>query len=185
MNKKVLTLCAGFLLAGSLSAVAQYCPLNGEVNYRSRLVKAAELDATFQNVKAINQEYYYQLQVDPETLDMVGEGSPANVEDTYVLAVERDYSTGKLYLTAKKVEDAVLTHTLWKISVTDQTPGGRHYTYVNKETGFELSFDHMNALNVQNLVLPQMGIIIFRQVLQMRPTNSLLPTMVGRLKKML
>ncbi len=146
MNKKVLTLCAGFLLAGSLSAVAQYCPLNGEVNYRSRLVKAAELDATFQDVKAINQEYYYQLQVDPTTLDMVGEGSPANVEDTYVLAVERDYSTGKLYLTAKKVEDAVLTHTLWKISVTDQTPGGRHYTYVNKETGFELSFDHMNAL---------------------------------------
>ena len=146
MNKKVLTLCAGFLLAGSLTAVAQYCPTNGEVNYRSRLVKAAELDATFQDVKAINQEYYYQLQVDPETLDMVGEGSPANVEDTYVLAVERDYSTGKLYLTAKKVEDAVLTHTLWKISVTDQTPGGRHYTYVNKETGFELSFDHMNAL---------------------------------------
>ena len=41
MNKKVLTLCAGFLLAGSLTAVAQYCPQNGEVDYRTRLVKSA------------------------------------------------------------------------------------------------------------------------------------------------
>ena len=140
MNKKVLTLCAGFLLAGSLTAVAQYCPTNGEVNYRTRMVKAAELDATFKDVNAINQNYWYQLEVDPETLD------GGATDDTYVLSVERDYSTGKLYLTAKKVTDAVLTHTLWQIKVTDQTPGGRYYTYVNKETGFELSFDHMNAL---------------------------------------
>ena len=140
MNKKVLTLCAGFLLAGSLTAVAQYCPTNGEVNYRTRMVKAAELDATFKDVNAINQNYWYQLEVDPETLD------GGVTDDTYVLSVERDYSTGKLYLTAKKVTDAVLTHTLWQIKVTEQTPAGRYYTYVNKETGFELSFDHMNAL---------------------------------------
>ena len=31
MNKKVLTLCAGFLLAGSLTAVAQYSDCSGSV----------------------------------------------------------------------------------------------------------------------------------------------------------
>ena len=56
MNKKVLTLCAGFLLAGSLTAVAQYSP--AQIDYRSRLVKSADLDATFQDVNKINQEYY-------------------------------------------------------------------------------------------------------------------------------
>ena len=68
MNKKVLTLCAGFLLAGSLTAAAQVCPQDGEFPYRSREVKSAKLDARLQNVKEINQEYYYQLQVNPESL---------------------------------------------------------------------------------------------------------------------
>ena len=63
MNKKVLTLCAGFLLAGSLTANAQYCPEDGEVAYRTRSVKAAMLDKGFQDVTKINSEYYYQLQV--------------------------------------------------------------------------------------------------------------------------
>ena len=144
MNKKVLTLCAGFLLAGSLTAVAQYCPQNGEVDYRTRLVKAAALDATFQDVKKINQEYYYQLEVDPLTLGW----SEQNKEDapTFVLVVERDYSTGKLYLTAQDVTKATLTHSLWQIKVTDRSANGRVYTYINKETGYELTFDHTNAL---------------------------------------
>ena len=82
MNKKVLTLCAGFLLAGSLTAVAQYCPQNGEVDYRTRLVKSAELDATFKDVYKINQEYYYQLEVDPATLP-VGEEQSQKENVTY------------------------------------------------------------------------------------------------------
>ena len=40
MNKKVLTLCAGFLLAGSLTAAAQVCPNDGEFPYRTRMVKS-------------------------------------------------------------------------------------------------------------------------------------------------
>ena len=146
MNKKVLTLCAGFLLAGSLTAVAQYCPTNGEVDYRTRLVKAAELDATFQNVYQINQEYYYQLEVDKNTLPLSDEQKKGNV--TYVLAVERDYSTGKLYLTAQPITKTTLTHSLWKIKVTDRSANGRVYSYINKETGFELTFDHTNALQI-------------------------------------
>ena len=147
MNKKVLTLCAGFLLAGSLTAVAQYCPQNGEVDYRTRLVKSAELDATFKDVYKINQEYYYQLEVDPATLP-VGEEQGQKENVTYVLSVERDYSTGKLYLTAQPITKTTLTHTLWKIKVTDRSANGRVYSYTNLETGFELTFDHTNALQI-------------------------------------
>ena len=142
MNKKVLTLCAGFLLAGSLTAAAQVCETNGNFDYRSRMVKSAMLDATLNEVKAINQEYYYQLQVNPASLGLTtGE---------FVLTAERDYSTGKIYLTAQKSTNATLTHSLWKITVKDRTVNGRVYVFENKETGFELSFDHMNALQYSN-----------------------------------
>ena len=140
MNKKVLTLCAGFLLAGSLTATAQVCETNGEFPYRSREVKSAMFDKYLQDVKAINQEYYYQLQVNPGNL----KGAAAT--DEYVLTAERDYSTGKIYLTAQKSNEATMTHSLWKITVKDRTVNGRVYVFVNKETGYELSFDHMNAL---------------------------------------
>ena len=136
MNKKVLTLCAGVLLASSLDVVAQYSP--AQINYRSRLVKSAKLDATFSVVNKINQEYYYQLEVNPVSLGVTN--------GTYVLVAERDYSTGKIYLTAQDITKATLTHSLWKIKVTDRSANGRVYTYVNKETGFELAFDHTNAL---------------------------------------
>ena len=142
MNKKVLTLCAGFLLAGSLTAVAQYSP--AQIDYRSRLVKSAALDATFQNVYKINQEYYYQLEVNPES---VGWGKD-EYAGHFVLTAERDYSTGKIYLTVMPIEKATLTHSLWQIKVLDRSVNGRVYTYVNKETGFELTFDHTNALQL-------------------------------------
>ena len=140
MNKKVLTLCAGFLLAGSLTATAQVCETNGEFPYRSREVKSAMFDKHLMDVKAINQEYYYQLQVNPGNL------KGATATDEYVLTAERDYSTGKIYLTAQKSNEATMTHSLWKITVKDRTVNGRVYVFVNKETGYELSFDHMNAL---------------------------------------
>ena len=126
------------LLAGSFPVAAQFCPTDGEVPYRTRFVKAAALDANISGVKKINQEYYYQLQVNPESLGLT--------DGTYVLVAERDYSTGKIYLTAQDVEKATLTHSLWKIKVTDRSANGRVYTYVNKETGYELAFDHTNAL---------------------------------------
>ena len=151
MNKKVLTLCAGFLLAGSLTAAAQVCPQNGEFPYRSRMVKSAMLDVTLQDVNKINQEYYYQLQVNPESLKLT------DADGEFVLTAERDYSTGKIYLTAQKSNNATLTHSLWKITVKDRTVNGRVYVFKNKETGFELSFDHMNALQCD----PTTGFIEF------------------------
>ena len=158
MNKKVLTLCAGFLLAGSLTAVAQYCPTNGEVDYRTRLVKAAKLDATFQDVKKINPEYYYQLEVNPESLAS-SRNDDATPEGTFVLTAERDYSTGKIYLTAQRITNATLTHSLWKIKPVGQPSNGQRFVYENLETGYVLTFDHTNALQA-NPVAGEEDIII-------------------------
>ena len=143
MNKKFSTLMALALLAGSFPVAAQFCPQDGEVPYRTRFVKAAALDDHISGVKKINQEYYYQLEVNPESLATADGTTP---EGTFVLVAERDYSTGKIYLTAQEISKATLTHSLWQIKVTDRSANGRVYTYVNKETGYELAFDHTNAL---------------------------------------
>ena len=155
MNKKFSTLVAGILLAGSLPVAAQYCPINGEIAYRSREVKAATLDKGLMDVYSINENYYYQLQVNPASLSTAAENS----KEDYVLTVERDYSTGKLYLTAQKVTEATLTHSLWQIKVQGREVNSRVYKYVNKETGFELTFDHTNAIKVTNGVDDQGGAI--------------------------
>ena len=143
MNKKFSTLMALALLAGSLPVAAQYCPQDGEVPYRTRMVKSAKLDRYFKDVYEINENYWYQLQVDPATLTKKDGTNPSG---EYVLTVERDYSTGKLYLTARSSTNAVLTHSLWKIKANGRDVNGRTYTFVNKETGFELTYDHYNAL---------------------------------------
>ena len=135
MNKKVLTLSAALLLAGSLTAVAQ-TDVKGVLTYRSNITKSTALDVMEKNgatvydlasVTSINPNYYYQLETS---------------EQGRVLSADRDYATGKVYLTVKTPSDAVLSHTLWKIKVTDTPANGRVYTYINKETGFELAFDH-------------------------------------------
>ena len=134
MNKKFSTLVAGILLAGSLPVAAQYCPTDGEIPYRSMSVASAALDKGFSDVKTIVEGYQYQLQVEDE------DGLVT------VLTVERDYSTGKLYLTSRKIEDAVLTHSLWEIKQSPVEINGRRFCFVNKETGYELTFDHFNSI---------------------------------------
>ncbi len=134
MNKKVLTLSAALLLAGSLTAVAQTVNSDGEITYRSRVVKGTTLDDVISDVTSINPDYYYQLEV-------------GDTQDNCVLSADRDYATGKVYLMAKPKTEAVLSHTLWKIKVTDTPANGRVYTYVNKETGYELAYDHTKAFD--------------------------------------
>ena len=102
------------------------------------------MDGYFQDVKKINQEYYYQLEVNPLTLGWTEENK--DQAPTYVLTAERDYSTGKIYLTAQEITNATLTHSLWKITPVGQPGNGRRFVYENLETGYKLTFDHSNAL---------------------------------------
>lgn len=91
-----------------------------------------------QNVNKINSDYWYQLEVKDGDTDAAD-----------VLIQERDELTGKIYL--RVVEKTVaakapLTASLWKIeySKEDGVSGG-YFTFVNKETGYKLSFDQLLA----------------------------------------
>lgn len=105
------------------------------------------------------------MQVNPASLATAQGTTP---EGTFVLVAERDYSTGKIYLTAQEISKATLTHSLWKIKVTDRSANGRVYTYVNKETGYELAFDHTNALlqiHRQGMILLSLQKAIKQQIM--------------------
>ena len=139
MNKKFSTLMAAALLAGSFPVVAQNAHNgNGEIPYRSQFVKSASLDQGIFGVKNIESDKWYQL-----TVNMGDEAAANSV--TYVLTQERDYSTGRLYLAVKPIQDATLSHSLWKIERTGQDVNGSYYQFTNKETGYTLTLDHTDA----------------------------------------
>ena len=120
-------------------------PTNGEVPYRTHIVNAAALDDGFSGVTQINENLWYQLKVQTNLKE--GNAADNGVE---VLTVERDYSTGKLYLTSRKIEDAALTHSLWKIVADPSEVNGRRFAFENKETGYRLTFDDTNALQLSH-----------------------------------
>ena len=152
MNKKFSTLVAGLFLAGTLPVGAMiHHTANGEVPYRTDLVKSAVSSYHCNGVNSIDETKWYQLVVSEEG-DKEGEqanhvdGTGANMT---VLTMERDYTTGNLTLTVKKIEDAALTHSLWKITTVRDNVNSRDlFAYENMETGYKLTFDEFNALDL-------------------------------------
>ena len=133
---------AAALLAGSFSVVAQNAhDGKGEVTYRSQFVKSASLDQGLFGVNKIESDKWYQLVVNADS-DM-----QAN-KQTMVLTQERDYATGRLYLAVKPIQDATLTHSLWKIVYNPQAVRGNTWQFINKETGMPLTFNHTDALTL-------------------------------------
>ena len=150
MNKKFSTLVAGLFLAGTLPVGAIHAE-NGEVPYRTDLVKSAVSSYHCNGVNSIDETKWYQLVVSEEG-DKEGEqanhvdGIGANMT---VLTMERDYTTGNLTLTVKKIEEAALTHSLWKITTVRDNVNSRDlFAYENMETGYKLTFDEFNALDL-------------------------------------
>lgn len=150
MNKKFSTLVAGLFLAGTLPVGAIHTE-NGEVPYRTDLVKSAVSSYHCNGVNSIDETKWYQLVVSEEG-DKEDEqanhvdGIGANMT---VLTMERDYTTGNLTLTVKKIEEAALTHSLWKITTVRDNVNSRDlFAYENMETGYKLTFDEFNALDL-------------------------------------
>lgn len=150
MNKKFSTLVAGLFLAGTLPVGAIHTE-NGEVPYRTDLVKSAVSSYHCNGVNSIDETKWYQLVVSEEGDK---EGKQANHVDGIganmtVLTMERDYTTGNLTLTVKKIEEAALTHSLWKITTVRDNVNSRDlFAYENMETGYKLTFDEFNALDL-------------------------------------
>ena len=152
MNKKFSTLMAGALLATSMGVTAQNDHTGfGEIPYRSELVKSAVTSFHCNGVTKIDSEKWYQLVVSdgavkPEE-EATGDQGQVGANAT-VLTMERNYATGELHLEVKKIEEATLTHSLWQIVYEKDAVSGKKFTFVNKETGYALTFDHWNALDL-------------------------------------
>lgn len=158
MNKKFFTLMAAALVTGSVAAqtydagtdfeyrlgTTGYTNIVGSGANNPVLNPGTNPLATItgaewnKNVNKINSDYWYQLEVNDPSTDAAD-----------VLIQERDELTGKIYL--RVVEKTVaakapLTASLWKIeySKEDGVSGG-YFSFVNKETGYKLSFDQLLA----------------------------------------
>ncbi len=151
MDKKFSTLMAGLMLATSMGITAQNDHSGlGEIPYRSELVKSAVTSFHCNGVTEIDSEKWYQLVVSDGAVEPVSrKGDQGQVgANATVLTMERDYATGELRLEVKTIEDATLTHSLWKIKYEKDAVSGKKFTFVNKETGYALTFDHTNAVNL-------------------------------------
>ena len=134
MNKKVLTLCAGALL--SSMAVGTVSAAHTHFEYRRPLVTAQV--ALAPAVSQIDTTKWYQLRVPMTNLPGKATG---------MLIQTRDPQTGKVYLRVVPQSQVPLLPSLWKIVYTPNADGvsGGHWTFINKETNLELSFDHTFA----------------------------------------
>ena len=149
MNKKFSTLMTGALLVGSITvASAQHANKSDwEVPFRTQDVTAAKLDqADVAKINKFDSNKYYQLVVNEKT------GAEAEGAEVKVLVQDRDYTTGKLYLKVVALSEAEengakLTSSLWKIDVQPDASNGVNFKFVNKETGYPLTFDHENAVD--------------------------------------
>ncbi len=147
--KKLSTLVAGVLLVTSVGAFA-----NNETAYRDTTVLSDTWCATntmsnYYGVKEIKSSEWYQLEVG--TVD--GNDS--------VLVQTRNYATGELELQVVPLAtlqqptvdgakwNPSLNSSLWKIEVVDKTPGAYLYTFINKETGYSISYNCNDAVDVE------------------------------------
>ena len=129
MNKKVLTLCAGFLLAGGLNAFAESFPIG------SSMVTGTDFSSggSYYLVNTINGvNYAYGFEADPNNPNVVIEKVTA-ITDTNL---DRD-----------EYKDYVWTVTENKLTGVGVTPALYGYTLVNKATGKTLIFDSTGAVD--------------------------------------
>ena len=115
MNKKVLTLCAGLLLAGSAYAG----------NYNSYVTPAVPNFVT--EVSAVNGHDAYHLAANGK-----------------LLAMQRD-ANGVMTLALVNAQEADLMETLWTVSIQNDNEGGVSYIFFNKAYGLPLAFDSSKA----------------------------------------
>ena len=148
MNKKFSTLmaCAFMASAFSLGAQTHALTAQGEIPYRTQAVLSEQFDACLTGVKAINPDYYYQLQVNANG-SVVTEGQN-DLDPAKVLVQVRDYATGNLTLKVMDIEKAPLTGSLWRIEVKDKGLRGKEYVFVNRETGYTINYDCLDAVTL-------------------------------------
>ena len=117
--------------------------------YRTQAVLSEQFDACLTGVKAINPDYYYQLQVNASGSGQAeGKFVEGDLAKAQVLVQVRDYQTGNLTLKVMDIEKAPLTGSLWRIEVKDKGLRGKEYVFVNRETGYTINYDCADAVTL-------------------------------------
>ena len=138
MNKKFSTLMAGLLVASTVGVNAESLNPSRAYEFRAADVQAA---VPFKTVKKIDPNKWYQLR----TTELYGNealrmpGRPYSGSE--VLVHYRDLFTGEVYLRAVPAEEAPLVPSLWRLEYKADGVGGGVWTFINKETGVELTYD--------------------------------------------
>lgn len=168
MKKKFSTLIAGLFVAGLFPVVTfahhggNGLSLKSEIPYRTQATVSDAFDLVYNDygVSKIDPEKWYQLEVsDDGILSTKSVGS----KDAFVLVQLRNYETGELYLKVAKqsllttgtvasqgqgynaIQEPSLNSSLWKIKVVSYTPGSFLYTFTNKETGYQITYNCADA----------------------------------------
>lgn len=181
MKKKFSTLIAGLLLAGTfpVATMAQFpgqkhfaygLDSKAEIPYRTQLThpEAFTTDYNHYGVRKIDETKWYQLEV-TESFTLDAAQLDDNIVETKVLVQVRNYNTGELILKvvdqnaltvgtnafqghgSSAIEEPSLNSSLWKIEIVDRTPGAFMYTFTNKETGYQISYNCADAVNLSTI----------------------------------
>ena len=129
---------AGLLVASTVGVNAESLNPSRAYEFRAADVQAA---VPFKTVKKIDPNKWYQLRTTEfygnEALRMPGRP----YSGSEVLVHYRDLFTGEVYLRAVPAEEAPLAPSLWRLEYKADGVGGGVWTFINKETGVELTYD--------------------------------------------
>ena len=129
---------AGLLVASTVGVNAESLNPSRAYEFRAADVQAA---VPFKTVKKIDPNKWYQLRTKEfygnEALRMPGRP----YSGSEVLVHYRDLFTGEVYLRAVPAEEAPLVPSLWRLEYKADGVGGGVWTFINKETGVELTYD--------------------------------------------
>ena len=129
---------AGLLVASTVGVNAESLNPSRAYEFRAADVQAA---VPFKTVKKIDPNKWYQLRTTEfygnEALRMPGRP----YSGSEVLVHYRDLFTGEVYLRAVPAEEAPLVPSLWRLEYKADGVGGGVWTFINKETGVELTYD--------------------------------------------
>ena len=129
---------AGLLVASTVGVNAESLNPSRAYEFRAADVQAA---VPFKTVKKIDPNKWYQLITTEfygnEALRMPGRP----YSGSEVLVHYRDLFTGEVYLRAVPAEEAPLVPSLWRLEYKADGVGGGVWTFINKETGVELTYD--------------------------------------------
>ena len=138
MNKKFSTLMAVALLTGTVVANAESVNPSRAYQFRAGNV-IGNVPTKF--ISQIDENQWYQLVATNYGKEALSANDRVWDGQTEVLVHYRNITTGEVFLRVVPADQAPLVASLWRLVYKADGVGGGVWTFVNKETGMELTYD--------------------------------------------